>query len=80
MSLLRALASLGVFAEPSPQQYALAPVSELLRRDVPGSMRDWLIAEMVAETTRLSLGGAEACEQLIHISIGWCAAPSTIRD
>jgi hypothetical protein len=43
--LLRALASLGVLAEPSPQQYALTPVSELLRRDVPGSMRDWLIAE-----------------------------------
>src|SRR4051794_10899393 len=43
--LLRALASLGVFAEPSPRQYALTPVSELLRRDVPGSMRDWLIAE-----------------------------------
>jgi len=43
--LLRALASLGVLAEPSPQQYALTPVSELLRRDIPGSMRDWLIAE-----------------------------------
>ena len=43
--LLRALASLGVFAEPLPQQYALTPVSELLRRDVPGSMHDWLIAE-----------------------------------
>src|SRR5262245_62292300 len=43
--LRRALASLGVLAEPSPQQYALTPVSELLRRDIPGSMRDWLIAE-----------------------------------
>jgi hypothetical protein len=43
--LLRALASLGVFAEPLPQQYALTPVSQLLRRDVPDSMRDWLIAE-----------------------------------
>jgi SAM-dependent methyltransferase len=43
--LLRALASLGVLAESLPQQYALTPVSELLRRDVPGSMRDWLIAE-----------------------------------
>ena len=43
--LLRALASLGVFAEPLPQQYALSPVGELLRSDVPGSMRDWLIAE-----------------------------------
>jgi SAM-dependent methyltransferase len=43
--LLRALASLGVLAEPLPQQYALTPISELLRRGVPGSMRDWLIAE-----------------------------------
>jgi hypothetical protein len=43
--LLRALASLGVLTEPLPQQYALSPVGELLRRDVPGSMRDWLIAE-----------------------------------
>src|SRR5262245_60608128 len=45
--LLRALASLGVLAEPSPQQYALTPVSELLRRDIPGLMRDWLIAVTV---------------------------------
>jgi hypothetical protein len=43
--LLRALASLEVLAEPLPQQYELTPVGELLRRDVPGSMRDWLIAE-----------------------------------
>jgi hypothetical protein len=43
--LLRTLASIGVLAEPLPQQYALTPVSELLRRDIPGSMRDWLIAE-----------------------------------
>jgi hypothetical protein len=43
--LLRALASLGVLAEPRPHQYALTPVGELLRSDLPGSMRDWLIAE-----------------------------------
>jgi hypothetical protein len=43
--LLRALASLGVLAEPRPQQYTLTPVGELLRRDTPGSMRDWLMAE-----------------------------------
>src|SRR5262249_435833 len=42
--LLRALASLGVLAEPLPRQYALTSVGELLRSDVPGSMRDWLIA------------------------------------
>jgi hypothetical protein len=43
--LLRALASLGVLAEPLPHQYALTPVGALLCRDVPDSMRDWLIAE-----------------------------------
>ena len=43
--LLRAVASLGVLAEPRPHQSALTPVGELLRRDVPGSMPDWLIAE-----------------------------------
>jgi O-methyltransferase domain/Dimerisation domain len=43
--LLRALASIGVFAEPLPQQYALNAVGTLLRSDVSGSMRDWLIAE-----------------------------------
>jgi O-methyltransferase domain/Dimerisation domain len=43
--LLRALASLGVLAEPLPHQYALTPVGDLLRRDTPGSMRDWLMAE-----------------------------------
>ena len=31
--LLRALASLGVLAEPLPQRYTLTPVSELLRSD-----------------------------------------------
>jgi hypothetical protein len=43
--LLRALASLGVLAEPRPHQYALTPVGELLRSAVPGSMRDWLMAK-----------------------------------
>jgi hypothetical protein len=43
--LLRALASVGVLAEPLPHQYTLTPVGELLRSDIPDSMRDWLIAE-----------------------------------
>ena len=43
--LLRALVSIGVFAEPLPRQYALNAVGTLLRSDVSGSMRDWLIAE-----------------------------------
>ena len=43
--LLRALASIGVLTEPLPHQYALTPVGELLRGDIPDSMRDWLITE-----------------------------------
>ena len=43
--LLRALVSIGVFAEPLPRHYALNAVGTLLRSDVSGSMRDWLIAE-----------------------------------
>jgi len=43
--VLRALASVGVLAEPLPHQYTLTPVGELLRSDIPDSMRDWLIAE-----------------------------------
>ena len=43
--LLRALASVGVLAEPLPHHYSLTPVGKLLRSDIPDSMRDWLIAE-----------------------------------
>jgi O-methyltransferase domain/Dimerisation domain len=38
--ILRALASLGVFAETSPREFALTALSETLRGDVPGSFRD----------------------------------------
>jgi hypothetical protein len=38
--VLRALASLGVFAETGPREFALTPLSETLRCDVPGSFRD----------------------------------------
>lgn len=37
--LMRALTSLGIFAEVEPGTYALAPMSNLLRADVPGSLR-----------------------------------------
>lgn len=36
--VMRALAGLGVFAEVAPRQFALTPVGELMRRDVPGSV------------------------------------------
>ncbi len=37
--LLRALASVGVFKEVDPKQFALTPLAEPLRSDVPGSKR-----------------------------------------
>jgi hypothetical protein len=37
--ILRLLASLGVFAEAGPRRFALNPSADLLRRDVPGSLR-----------------------------------------
>src|SRR5438046_2327290 len=37
--LLRALASLGIFVEDERHHFALTPLAECLRSDVPGSMR-----------------------------------------
>jgi hypothetical protein len=37
--VLRLLASLGVFAEAGPRRFSLTPAAELLRKDVPGSLR-----------------------------------------
>jgi hypothetical protein len=37
--VLRLLASLGVFTEVGPRRFGLTGASELLRKDVPGSMR-----------------------------------------
>jgi hypothetical protein len=37
--VLRLLASLGIFDEVSPGQFALTPAADLLRKDVPGSLR-----------------------------------------
>jgi hypothetical protein len=37
--VLRLLASLGIFDEVAPRQFALTPAADLLRQDVPGSLR-----------------------------------------
>src|SRR3954468_23891620 len=42
---LRALAGVGVFTSPAPGSWALAPLGECLRTDVPGSLRHLVIAE-----------------------------------
>ena len=39
--VLRALASHGIFAETGDCHFALTPQAELLREDVPGSLRAW---------------------------------------
>jgi hypothetical protein len=41
--VLRALACLGVFAEQADGTYANTPASEMLRADVPGSLRDYVV-------------------------------------
>jgi hypothetical protein len=53
--LLRALASLGVFAEGETQVFALTPAAETLRSDVPGSQRAFAI--MMGEEMFASWGG-----------------------
>ena len=45
LRFLRTLVSLGVLSQPQPHTYALTAIGEALRSDIPGSMRDLLIAE-----------------------------------
>lgn len=52
--LLRALASLGVFAEDGDQLFSLTPTSDLLRRDVPGSLH--ALAVMCGEEQYVAWG------------------------
>ena len=41
--VLRALASLGIFAETSDAKFELTPLAEPLQTEVPGSLRAWAI-------------------------------------
>jgi hypothetical protein len=41
--LLRALASVGVFAEESDGRFGMTPLAEYLRTDAPGSVRAWAV-------------------------------------
>jgi precorrin-6B methylase 2 len=43
--LLRALAAAGLFRQTAPQTYALTSVTELLRSDVPGSLRQMAVLD-----------------------------------
>src|SRR5262245_52023253 len=53
--LLRALASIGIFAEDEPRTFGLTPMAELLRSDVPGSQRS--LSLMMGEEHYLVWGG-----------------------
>ena len=44
--MLRALASVGVFTEDAQGRFALTPLAETLRSDVPGSLRAFTISEL----------------------------------
>ena len=46
--LLRALASVGIFTEVESRRFALTPMAECLRSDVPGSVR--ALARLVGKT------------------------------
>ena len=41
--VLRALVSIGIFSEPQPRTIGLSPAAELLRTDVPGSLRELVV-------------------------------------
>lgn len=43
--LMRALAALGVFSQPSPGTFGLTPIGECLREGAPNSLREFAIAE-----------------------------------
>jgi hypothetical protein len=47
--VMRASADAGLFHEPEPRKFALTPVGELLRSDVPNSFRSMILAEMEME-------------------------------
>jgi hypothetical protein len=40
--MLRLLTSFGVFSELEPYRFAQTPLSELLRNEIPGSLRQWM--------------------------------------
>lgn len=50
--LLRALSSLGVFAEDDQGRFGLTPLAELLRTGVPDSLHDWAVFSADVEVWR----------------------------
>ena len=56
--LLRALASLSIFKEITDSHFENTPLSEAIRADVPGSVRDFVIHSAVEEGAGEGAGGA----------------------
>jgi hypothetical protein len=54
--IMRALASVGIFAEDDQKRFALTPLSATLRRDTPGSLRN-LVMNALAEERYQAWGG-----------------------
>ena len=74
--VLRALAMVGVFTEVSPRTFALTPAAELLRPDVPGSVRDmmlWLCDDfhfrVYAETMHSVMTGQTLGEKVLGMPV-----------
>jgi hypothetical protein len=73
---LRALAMVGIFAETAPRTFANTPASDLLRRDVPGSVRAmalWLPDpfhfRVYAETLHAVKTGETVGERVVNMPI-----------
>ena len=73
--VLRALASLGIFAESSPRTFALTPAAELLRKG-PGSLGDGiefitdpLHFQTYAETLHSVQTGQPAAEKVVGMPV-----------
>jgi len=47
--VMRALASVGIFAEDEPRRFALTPIAATIQSDVPGSLRPWTIMALGEE-------------------------------
>jgi hypothetical protein len=74
--ILRLLASMGLFEEVAPKKFGLTPAAELLRSDVPGSMRGIAIFlpdpthfQIYADLMESALTGKPAAEKTLGMPI-----------
>jgi hypothetical protein len=67
--LMRALASVGIFAQDEQGRFALTPVGATLQTDVPSSLRAWVLLQLGEEYYRASGDVMHTCEQATLLSI-----------